>query len=299
MLCPRNAMLIAAIFLALSRNAPAQDVSSEPPRTEAEKRALFEQVVANQKKNDQALEVYERIERVELRKNTSDPKSAEVKISRVVPAGTGTDRIPVGPGGKPTDAAAYRAELKKLEHMLAWAAESGRAQQDAYAKIAKKRKERNELIDATREALVFTFVAREPRGDRILAKYRFAPNSAYKPTSRATAFFSRVRGFVWIEEASSQLARVEGEVTEDISLGLFLAKIYKGSYFMQERYEMAPGLWLPTYSQYDFDGRKFFTSFSIHEKTFHSQYRRIGPPREALLAIRSELGTPATTTAGP
>jgi len=30
---------------------------------------------------------------------------------------------------------------------------------------------------------------------------------------------------------------------------------------MQERYEMAPGLWFATYSQYDFDGRRLFMSF--------------------------------------
>jgi len=36
------------------------------------------------------------------------------------------------------DAAAYRAELEKLERALAWAAEDGRAQRDAYEKIAKK-----------------------------------------------------------------------------------------------------------------------------------------------------------------
>jgi hypothetical protein len=59
---------------------------------------------------------------------------------------------------------------------------------------------------------------------------------------------------------------------------------------MQERYEMLPGLWMPSFSQYDFDGRKFFSNISIHERTFYSQYRRIGAPKEALIAIRAELG---------
>jgi hypothetical protein len=83
---------------------------------------------------------------------------------------------------------------------------------------------------------------------------------------------------------------VEVEVTDDISIGGFLAKVYKGSHFMQERYEMAPGLWLPSYSQYDFDGRRLFVSFSIHERTLYTNYHRIGPPKEALGTIRSELG---------
>jgi len=70
---------------------------------------------------------------------------------------------------------------------------------------------------------------------------------------------------------------------------LFLGKIYKGSHFMQERYEVLPGLWQASFSQYDFDGRKFFSGFSMHERTFYSHYRYIGPPREAIEAIRKEL----------
>ena len=299
-----RASTLFLLFLLVSTGRPhttaaqTPDASLPASQSEDEKRAMLERVVGNQKKNDEAESIYERIERKEIRK-TPAGSPPEVKISRTVPAGTGTDHIPVGPDGKPTDANLYRAELEKLEHSLAWAAEDGRAQREAYDKIAKKQKDRSELIDATRSAFLYTFVDREPRGDRMLSKYRMEPNPAYKPTSRATAIFAKVRGYAWIDEAAGQLARVEVEVTDDISIGGFLAKVYKGSHFMQERYEMAPGLWLPSYSQYDFDGRRLFVSFSIHERTFYTQYRRIGPPKEALATIRAELGKPAAVNADP
>jgi hypothetical protein len=281
------------LFVAMGRLSvgaeQTPEVSSAPPQSEAEKRAMLDRVIANQKKNDEGQAIYERIERLEIRKSPAGTPP-EIKISRTVPAGTGVDHIPVGPDGRPTDPAAYRTELEKLERSLAWAAEDGRAQRDAYDKIAKKQKDRAELIDATRSAFLYTFVDREPRADRMLSKYRMEPNPAYKPTSRATSIFAKVRGYAWIDEDASQLARVEVEVTDDISIGGFLAKVYKGSHFMQERYEMAPGLWLPSYSQYDFDGRRLFVSFSIHERTLYTNYRRIGPPKEALATVRSELG---------
>ena len=264
-----------------------------------EQRSLLERVIANQKKNDLAQFTYERLERLEIYKGAAGTQPAEVKTTRAVPAGTGIDRIPVGPDGKPVDAAAYRAELEKLERALSWASEDGREQRDAYEKIAKKQKERSDLIDATRTAFLFTFVAHEPRGDRMLSKYRMIPNPAYKATSRSTAIFSKVRGYLWIDEDAAQLARAELEVTDDISLGGFLAKVYKGSHLMQERYEMAPGLWFATYSQYDFDGRRLFISFAVHERTSYSQYRRIGPPKEALQAIRAELGKSTTANDYP
>ena len=198
-------------------------------------------------------------------------------------------KIPIGTDGKPADESAYRAELDKLLKSLLWAAESGQPQREAYQKIQKKQKDRDELIDATRNGFIFTEVGQEMRGERTLTKYRMQPNPAYKSTSRSTSLYSRVRGLVWVDNESHQLARVEGEVTDDISLGVFLAKIYKGSHFMQDRYEMVPGMWLPSFSQYDFDGRKLFSSFSVHEKTFYSNYRRVGPPAEAIPQIQAEI----------
>ena len=284
----------AAVSLAQDTH-PAGVLQSEVE----EQRTLLERVVANQKKNDLAQFNYERLERQEIRKSTNSSQAPELKITRAIPAGTGVDRIPVGPDGKPVDAAAYRAELEKLERALSWASEEGRAQREAYDKIAKKQKERSDLIDATRTAFLYAFLALEPRGDRMLSKYSMVPNPAYKPTSRATAIFSKVRGYVWIDEDAAQLARAEIEVTDDISFGAFLAKVYKGSHLVQERYEMAPGLWFATYSQYDFDGRRLFMNFSVHERTWYSQYRRIGPPKEALQAIRAELGKSTTANADP
>jgi len=290
--------LFVSTFPWLTTASQALGDSSPAAQSDDEKRAMLGRVIGNQKKNDEAEMVYERIERKEIRKGPAGTP-AEIKTSRVVPAGTGVDHIPVGPDGKPTDANQYRAELEKLEHSLAWAAETGRAQHDAYDKIAKKQKDRGELIEATRSAFLYVFVGREPRGDRMLSKYRMEPNPAYKPTSRSTAIFAKVRGYAWIDDEAGQLARVEVEVTDDIAIGGFLAKVYKGSHFMQERYEMAPGLWLPSYSQYDFDGRRLFVSFSIHERTFYTNYRRIGPPNEALATIRAELGKSATVNADP
>ena len=282
---------VAVLSSALAGSAVSQSVIPDSaPATPPAKPALFNRIIANEKKGENALDVYERIERVETRKGSNDPSPATVKIMRVIPSGTGMDRIPVGADGKPTDAAAYRAELEKLEQTLALVVSGGRPQRDGVEKFEKKKKDRNDLIDATRNAFLFTYLTDEQRGGRTLSKYRLDPNPAFKPTTRFTSVFTKVHGFVWVDEESEELARIEGDVTEDISIGLFLGKIYKGSHFMQERYEFRPGLWLASFSQYDFDGRKLFSGFSIHERTFYSNYRYIGPPKEALVAIRQELG---------
>jgi len=280
---------------------PATTAGPDNPDNWSEDRrlAMLDHVIANQKKNDEGESIYEHIERKEIRKGAAATTTPEIRVTRNVPAGTGTDHIPMGPEGKPTDENAYRAELEKLVRSLVWASEDGRAQRDAYEKLEKHRKDKGELIDATRNAFTYTFIARELRGERTLVKFKMEPNPAFKPTSRATSIFAKVRGVAWIDEEANELAKVEVEVTDDISIGGFLAKVYKGSHFMQERYELAPGLWFPTYAQYDFDGRRLFINFSVHERTFYTQYRRIGPPKEALAAIRAELSKPAPTTGDP
>jgi len=282
-------VLANALFLFAGSGETTQETVAVRAADKPNDHALFDRVVENQKKSDAAMDLYERLERVEIHKVNGENQSTEVKVSRVVPAGTGAAHLPMGTDGKVSDQNAYRVELEKLEKALVWAAETGRTQRDAYEKIAKKRKERDELIGAARAAFLFTLISSEQREGRVLLKYSMNPNPAFKPTSRATSIYPRVRGTVWVDETSGELARIEGEVTEDISLGLFLARVYKGSRFMQERYEMVPGMWLPSFSQYDFDGRKFLSSFSLHERTFYSNYRRVGGPKEALELVRAEL----------
>ena len=226
---------------------------------------------------------------MEDRKSSKDATPTSVRISRVFPAGTGIAHIALGPDASPADAPTYKGELEKLMDSLTWAAASGKAQKEAYDKVTKRQKERADLIDQTRSAFLFTYLGEETRAGRTLLKFRMDPNPSYKPTSRSASLFSKVTGTVWLDDASGQMARVEGEVMDDISFGIFLGKIYKGSHFMQERYEFAPGVWLPSFSQYDFDARKLFSSISVHQKTFASGYRRVGTPPEAIPIIRAEL----------
>jgi hypothetical protein len=264
---------------------------SAPSLAEGERAdpARFERAINGLKQSELELYLFERVERVEDRKSASDANPTSVKISRVFPAGTGIAHIALGPDAAPTNAAAYKSELEKLMDSLTWAAASGKAQREAYDKVTKKQKERADLIDQTRAAFIFTFLGEETREGRTLSKFHMDPNPNYKPTSRSASLFSKVTGTVWLDNASGQMARVEGEVTDDISFGIFLGKIYKGSHFMQERYEFAPGVWFPSFSQYDFDARKLFSSISVHQKTFASNYRRVGTPAEAIPIVRAEL----------
>jgi hypothetical protein len=283
----RYLILPYLLVFALSNSTATQSQDPAPAPSD-----FFSHVISNLKQSEIFLDDFERTQRVEKRRVAIDPTPWNTTVTRMFPAGPGMGKIVISVDGKPTDPPIYRAELEKLEKYLAWATQDGAAQKDAYLRAEHKRKERFDLMEATHQAFLFTLEGKELREDRTLLRYSMVPNPAYRPTTRTTVLFTRVRGTLWIDEQSMQLAKIDGSVTEDISIALFLAKVYKGSHFMQERYEVAPGIWEPTFEQYDFDGRKFLASFSIHERSFYSAYKRVGPPKDSLQIIRAELSKP-------
>src|SRR5258708_33102419 len=137
MMLKRVLVPITVLSLARAANAAAQSmVPDSAPAIGPAKLDLFNRIIGNQKKGDAALDLYERIERVESRKNSGDPAPTSVKVARVIPSGTGMFRIPVGDDGKPGDSAAYRAALEKFARSLSQLVNEARSHRDGLAKYA-------------------------------------------------------------------------------------------------------------------------------------------------------------------
>lgn len=57
-----------------------------------------------------------------------------------------------------------------------------------------------------------------------------SPRKGYKFKSKEAAmFFGKMKGRVWVSKKDYQAVRIDAETTDTISLGLFLARIYKGT----------------------------------------------------------------------
>src|SRR5256884_7338149 len=124
--------VFVSIALLSLAHAPGQSVAPEStPGVGPEKPEFFNRVIANQKKGEAALDLYERIERVETRKNPNDTAPAAIKIMRVIPSGTGMFRIPLSADGKPRDSSAYRADLENLVRTLTLLASDAGSQREA------------------------------------------------------------------------------------------------------------------------------------------------------------------------
>jgi hypothetical protein len=193
--------------------------------------------------------------------------------------------------GRPIDPALYHREMLDLEKALEDSADpdNARAREDR-ERFQQHVRERGQIVDAMFEAYRYTWLGRETRDGRVLLKFHMDPDPAYKPSSRFTEFLRHGAATVWVDEQAAQVVRIETELTSDVSfVGGVFGKVYRGGRMVLEQAEVQPGIWLPMSYQYDFVGRKLLFLFEIHERREESHYQRIGPPNEALIAIRREL----------
>ncbi len=280
-------LLAATVSPAWAAASPRQN----GPLSADQVKELLARVAEHQHRNDEALLLYERRERRVTRKKEDDRVPEEDKLLRVVPTGTGTVKLVLEESGKPVSAGNYREQLRYLEQALAWALDPSESKQKSRVqKWERRAKERYDSVEAARDAFTCSWVGREELNGRLLVKLSCVANPAFKPGTRAQEMFTHAQATLWIEPRAAQLARVEAQLASDLGVGGgILGKAYRGSSFVLEQTEIAPTVWLPSRIYYNLHGRKFVFGFSLHEETIVTQYRRIGPPAEALAAVRAEM----------
>jgi len=288
---------ISILSSALALASPAPAAPQEKPRGQApsdeELRARAEKLLAHQHSDDEALELYERVERHIDRTGGTDPRTLEDRTYRIVPTGGGNTKIIVRDQGIPSDPAVYNQQLQTLAALLQTMADPNNPKaKAAYAKRDKRQRERAQFLDAMNDAFLPKWIGSETRNGRACDVIELNPNPNFHPRSMFQDALSHVTAKIWVDHDSNQLARGEAHVTSDISFGAgILGKLYRGGVVSMDQAEVAPGIWLPTRYQYDFSGRKFLFAFQQHQVIEVVRYRRVGPPKEALLLVQGELAS--------
>jgi hypothetical protein len=303
---PMLAVTLAAAGLRIkaARNLPqaqpAGQANAQPP-SEAEIRDRAVKLAQNQHNDDNALELYERIEHQVDRTGGASPRVLGDKVYRVVPDGAGTVKLLLKSDGKPVDPAEYQRQLLAWRDLLELALKPDDSRfKAASAKWEKKKHDRADLVDGAREAFVTKWLGQEMRNGRLCDVLELEPNPKYRPHSMFQDALTRVTAKTWVDHETNQLARGEAHATRDISFGGgILGKLYRGGVFSLEQAEVAPGIWLPVRYQYDFTARKFLFPFEEHQYIEVSRYRRLGPPKQALDIVRNELATGKGAGADP
>lgn len=256
-------------------------------------RARRQKLIANQHADDEALNFYERIERHIDRSGGDNPRVTSDRTYRVVPTGGGTMKILLRDHGDGVSRAKYRHQLESWRDVLEMMTTPGdRKGEKARAKYEKRERQRAKFVDAARKAFVPKWLGRQKLAGRSCDVFELVPNPEFHPNSMFEGALSHVTGKIWVDRETDQLVRAQAWVTTDISFVAGIAgKVYRGSMVEMDQAEVAPGVWLPTHYEYDFTGRKFLFPFSQHETIEVRDYRRVGPPSEALALVKRELSS--------
>lgn len=284
---------------AAATKSPVTSQAQAPSADEI--RARAKGLIANQHKNDQALDEYERVERHQDFTSGADPQVIEDKLVRVVPDGGGTLKILLKDKGTPSDPADYRRQLQLWEDILQRMIQADDSKaQAAREKYQKRQHERADFLDAMNDAYIVKWMDEENHGGHDCDVFELTPSPDFHPRSMFQSALVHVTAKIWVDHDADQLVRGEAHVLSDISFGGgLLGKLYRGGLVSMEQAEVAPGIWLPTRTEYQFTGRKFLFPFAEHQVIEASHYRRLGSLEDALGVVRNELSSGKTFSEDP
>jgi len=188
------------------------------------------------------------------------PKTTEVNVFEVFPGSperVGYRRRIVRDGAPLT-----LAELKKEDQQVEKRVE---AAEHRRSRITPPERERNRVDRLRREEQIIDdalgifdveMAGRETIGGRPAILLNFWPRAAYKPKTSEGKNMQHVAGRAWIDEEDYQVARVEVEVIDPISIGLgILAKLQKGASIVADRRKFNDEIWLPMRTEITLNAR--------------------------------------------
>ena len=86
--------------------------------------------------------------------------------------------------------------------------------------------------------------------------------------------FSKVEGKLWVDKQDHGWIKVDGQVIQPISVGLFLARVLRGSHITMQQMRVDNGIWMPERVEVRAAAKIFFVkSLVIDQVLTYSEYR--------------------------
>src|ERR1700747_822279 len=98
----------------------------------------------------------------------------------------------------------------------------------ARARLGKEQENRSVLRDLL-EGFDFRLLGEEVLGGRPTYVLQVTPHPGYHARGKYGKVFSKVEGKLWVDKSDFGWIKVEGQVTQSFSMGLFVARVQRGS----------------------------------------------------------------------
>lgn len=130
------------------------------------------------------------------------------------------------------------------------------------------------------EAFTFRLAGEGKLDGRSVFIIEAMPRQGYQPQSPTARLFRSLKGRFWVDRQDHQIVRVEVEVIDTISFGLFLVRVAKGSSATLELKCVNDGIWLPDRLQISASARLgLLQTLRIERSVVYSRYSSGGDAR--------------------
>jgi hypothetical protein len=236
------------VLLVLGASAPALVAQSarrspgQPPdHTSAlDARQIAGESVAATERSWQARRHYTYTERDQERRLDAhgQVKSEDVDVSRMILVNGARFEQLVERNGQPPSTEESRkrdAELEKLKR---------ETQAELVVRLRKDEENRSFLPELL-QAFDFQLIGEEIVDGRLAYVLHATPHPGYQAHGKYGKMFSKVEGKLWVDKQNFGWIKVDGQVTQSFSMGLFVARVQRGSRGILEQTCVDDGVCLP------------------------------------------------------
>jgi hypothetical protein len=265
-----SAMLIAQTNWGSPENR--QNHSSGP-----DVRQIVESSIAATQRSWQARLRYSYVERGQDRRLDSEGcvKSEDDEVSRTILVNGVPFEQLMERNGRPPSAEEKRKQKEKLDKLKRETPEQ-RAE-----RLRRQADEDTSLVREVPKAFDFQLLGEEVVDGRPAYVLRATPHPGYHPQGKYGKMFAKVGGKLWVDRQDLGWIKVDGQVIQPFSMGLFLARVLRGSQIKMKQTRVDGGIWMPERVEVRAAAKIFFVKSLVIDRVLtYSEYRlaEVGVP---------------------
>ena len=203
-------------------------------------------------------------------------KSTEVKTYEVLEIYGEQVRRLIEKDDKPLDAKEAAKEEEKIQKVIDKRKnESDEERRKREEKDVKERADGRKFVREVADAYDFKLVGTENVGGREAWVIDGEPRPGFEPHMKESKLLSKFHGRVWIDKGDLQLAKMDIEAIDTVSVGWVLARIHKGTRVMLEQTRVNDEVWLPRHVTFKVDARvALFKGFNVDGDQEYRDYKK-------------------------
>ena len=171
------------------------------------------------------------------------------------------------------------AETNKREH------ESAAERDQRVAKYLRERKQDHRMLTEMISAFDYTLVGEATVDGRKVWVLKASPKPGYVPHNREGKMLQRMRGTLWVDQATYQWVKVQADVVQPVSMYGFIAKVKPGTRFELEQAPVSGAVWMPKQFSVVVKAKALgIRNENSRDEDTYSSYKRMMPPKSSQLS---------------